>query len=244
MYAGRMRPETNAVCPNCGKEATFRKHLDGADSELTLAQNLKYDDGWFYSLTLVVASCRLCDQITVSVWEFPHEHSFARRRPKKFVATLLPIGMQRNPPAEVTDQQIIDAYHEATAVAAISPRSALVLCRYIGELVLRGEGYEGRNLDTRISAAEKADKLSPTVLESLDILRHLGGYLGAHPGDNYSEVSEATEDDAAKAIALIDLIFEAVYVARQRMKVVRERAEQAVGQPLTSRPSGRLLKAK
>jgi len=109
---------------------------------------------------------------------------------------------------------------EAANTMQISPKASATLSRRLLQMVLQIElKIKKKSLDLEIQEYEKRQGVSSEFIELLQLLRQVGNF-GAHPKkvENASEIVEIEEGEAEILLAIIEKLFDEVFVKPQLMK--------------------------
>jgi hypothetical protein len=142
--------------------------------------------------------------------------------------SLIPSARVRQFPDYIPDALLAD-YREACEIRDLSPKASATLSRRVLQGMIRHFfGISRNTLYEEIDALKGGNPLVPPNLwNAIDGLRKLGN-IGAHMQRDINIIVEVDSDEAEKLIKLVEILFEAWYVARhdldEHLKEVTELA--------------------
>jgi len=211
-------------CPHCGKGVRFVMHhadryavskdgtVEPAGDAMTQALRER-------GLRLRTYHCPACDGL---VMELVRRVLHAGGDGDEEITRLFPRDVLRNPPAEVTNEEIRRDYREAHASRTVSRRGAAALARRALQNALREKGFTApsKKLVDEIDAADASSEMGSTLREKLHFVRKVGND-GAHPNyDHAGEIVDVTEDELVMLLETLDEFFDVFYVRPARHKAV------------------------
>lgn len=206
-------------CPHCGKAF----HDNWSSSHLW-RQNAAGSSFWrreegghveWYGKTTI---CPACNDIIVRLLALftnnPNKPDY-----KEF--QVYPQNILRKPTPKEVPQDIKDDYEEACNVIPISHKASAALSRRCLQAILRGQGYNQKDLAQQIDALLKEPSLAkaiPTALrDTVDVIRSFGNF-SAHPITDQTtlQIIEVEEGEAEWCLEILDEMFDHYYVKPQR----------------------------
>ena len=154
-----------------------------------------------YGTDAFVAKCRLCNKISVWLYE-----------QMIYPAFVTPVKPNDDMPPEVQEY-----YNEAASILSQSPRAAAALLRLALEELCDKWGAEGKNIQSKIDWLIKNKSISPRIVRMMDTVR-ITGNEAVHPG-----MIDLRDKDGKIAIALFILLNRII-----ENVITEEREEEAI----------------
>jgi hypothetical protein len=128
-----------------------------------------------------------------------------------------PSGTSRAPAPSEVPADIAKDYHEACAIAALSPKASAALSRRCLQSLLRDRGFTHKDLAPAINAAIESNLFPTAVAENLDAIRNIGNFA-AHPlkDTNTGEILPVEPEEAEWNLDVLEELFDAAYVQPAR----------------------------
>lgn len=205
---------TAGICPHCGNAATFKECVRQQIPNAVMTSRPRPD----FCLFVEVARCDACNCITIGVKENAgtgHTQRVQHLWPNEEWVDRAPEGIE---------EHVKSSYDEARAVLSLSPTAAAVLARRCLQQVLRDRlSIKENTLFAEIEKAEKREEFSKPTREALHHVRKIGNW-GAHAThDQAATLIDVTRDDAEYTLETIEMVFDDLYVASERVAKMGQR---------------------
>lgn len=136
-------------------------------------------------------------------------------------------------------EEMLEDYNEAWSIIDLSPKSSATLARRCLQAMIRNFcGIRERTLYHEIEALEKRLKedtlpkgVEPETVAAMKVLKDMGN-IGAHMTEIDGVIVDVDQDEAARLLGLIEMLFSDWYVARhKRQQQLAAIEAMAVPQP-------------
>jgi hypothetical protein len=223
-------PGVRDVCPHCGVAMVF-----STTSEWYVRLRLRAEDelGPVQGTDLHWGSCPNCEGFIFDLVNWKRDYHGGEEVVEGY-ERVYPLSSARlSPPAEVPDS-IRAEYKEAASIATLSPRGAAALARRCLQLALHDRGFRAKTLEKEIGLAEGDANCTPTLRQSLHLVRMVGNYA-AHPTEDGAGSLLNVEPGEVEALfGALDDFFDAFYVRpsrHQEMIAAINQKLQGAGKP-------------
>ena len=128
-----------------------------------------------------------------------------------------PSSPRRIPVGEDVPVEFREDYEEAVSVLPISPKASAALSRRVLQSILRGQGYDRRDLAKQIDLLlqeKQAEKVLPTSVRAIvDVIREVGNFAAhAITDETTLQVIPVSQEEAEWCLTIIEALFDHYYV--------------------------------